>query len=115
MVTTIATRSAFQPKAPCRPCASRHLVGHVEGHIGEQHGKQCDDHATEAELGARLDHLREPEAGPGVACRAMNRVPTRIPAAPAVMVHPRDSPNAGPMKPIGMVKYWKLPRNHSGA
>ena len=34
---------------------------------------------------------------------------------PATIVHPRDRPNAGPMKPIGMVKYWKLPRNHSGA
>ena len=56
-----------------------------------------------------------PRVGPWVACRAMNTVPTRIPAAPATIVHPRDSPNAGPMKPIGIVKYWKLPRNHSGA
>ena len=53
--------------------------------------------------------------GPWVAWSAMNVVPTRMPAVPATIVHARDRPNDGPMKPIGMVKYWKLPRNHSGA
>ena len=56
-----------------------------------------------------------PSVGPWVACRAMKQVPTRMPAAPATMVQTRDRPNAGPMNPIGIVKYWKLPRNHSGA
>src|SRR5215510_1964573 len=56
-----------------------------------------------------------PSVGPWVACRAMNMVPTKIPAVPATIVQARDSPSDGPMKPIGMVKYWKLPRNHSGA
>ena len=31
-----------------------------------------------------------------------------------MIVHPSDSPSAGPMNPIGIEKYWKLPRNHSG-
>ena len=34
---------------------------------------------------------------------------------PATTVQPSDSPSDGPMNPIGIVKYWKLPRNQSGA
>ncbi len=44
----------------------------------------------------------------------MKQVPIRIPVVPAKIVHHRDRPKAGPMKPIGIVKYWKFPRNHSG-
>ena len=45
----------------------------------------------------------------------MNTVPTRMPSVPARIVHHIESPSDGPMNPIGIVKYWKLPRNHSGA
>ncbi len=44
----------------------------------------------------------------------MNSVPTKIPRMPAMIVQPSDRPSAGPMNPIGIEKYWKLPRNHSG-
>ena len=56
-----------------------------------------------------------PIVGPCEAWKAMNRVPTRIPSAPPTIDQPSDSPSDGPMKPMGMEKYWKLPRNHSGA
>jgi hypothetical protein len=38
-----------------------------------------------------------------------------MPMTPATIVQPSDSPSDGPMNPIGIVKYWKLPRNQSGA
>jgi hypothetical protein len=50
-------------EGPVQPLRQQHLVGHVEGQVGEQHGEQCDDHAAEAELGARLNHLRQPQGG----------------------------------------------------
>ncbi len=43
----------------------------------------------------------------------MNSVPNQMPSTPARIDQPRDRPRAGPTKPIGMVKYWKLPRNQS--
>ena len=54
-----------------------------------------------------------PKTGPWVAWKAMNRVPKAMPATPARMDQPSDRPSAGPTKPIGIVKYWKLPRNQS--
>jgi hypothetical protein len=45
----------------------------------------------------------------------MKIVPVRMPSAPATIDQPSESPSAGPTKPIGMEKYWKLPKNHSGA
>src|ERR1700759_3946951 len=44
----------------------------------------------------------------------MNSVPTKTPRTPATIVHTSDRPSAGPMNPIGIEKYWKLPKNHSG-
>src|ERR1022692_1739089 len=43
----------------------------------------------------------------------MNSVPNPIPSVPARIDQPRDRPRDGPTNPIGMVKYWKFPRNHS--
>ena len=54
-----------------------------------------------------------PKIGPWVAWNAMNRVPAAMPSVPARIDQPSDRPSVGPTKPIGMVKYWKLPRNHS--
>ncbi len=45
----------------------------------------------------------------------MNKVPNAMPTAPARIDQPRDRPSEGPTKPIGIVKYWKFPRNHSMA
>ena len=44
-----------------QPGAHQHLVGDVEGHVGEQHGEQRDHHAAVAHLGPGLDHLRQAE------------------------------------------------------
>ena len=38
----------------------QHLIGHIERQIGEQHRNQRYEHAAVAELGAGLDHLRQP-------------------------------------------------------
>lgn len=46
---------------PVQPAGQQYLVGHVEGHVGEQHGEQRDDDAAVTELGPGLDHLRQPE------------------------------------------------------
>src|ERR1700722_2039700 len=43
----------------------------------------------------------------------MNKVPKQMPSAPAKIDQPSDRPSAGPTKPMGIVKYWKFPRNHS--
>ena len=43
----------------------------------------------------------------------MNSVPTAMPRTPARIDQPSDRPSDGPTKPIGIVKYWKFPRNHS--
>ena len=45
----------------------------------------------------------------------MKTVPVRMPSTPARIVHHIDSPSDGPTNPIGIEKYWKLPRNQSGA
>ena len=45
----------------------------------------------------------------------MKVVPMIRPIADATAVQPSESPRPGPMKPIGIEKYWKLPRNHNGA
>ena len=44
----------------------------------------------------------------------MKIVPKPMPRILATMVHRSDRCIEGPMKPIGMEKYWKLPRNHRG-
>ena len=56
-----------------------------------------------------------PSVGPCAAWKAMKTVPVRMPSTPARIVHHIDSPSDGPTNPIGIEKYWKLPRNHSGA
>src|SRR5215813_5960658 len=43
----------------------------------------------------------------------MKRVPNAMPRKPARIDQPSDSPSPEPTKPMGIVKYWKLPRNHS--
>ena len=45
----------------------------------------------------------------------MKTVPVRMPSTPARIVQPSERPSAGPTNPIGIEKYWKLPRNQSGA
>src|SRR3954447_5677080 len=45
----------------------------------------------------------------------MKTVPVRMPRTPATIDHHIDRPSDGPTKPIGIEKYWKLPRNQSGA
>src|SRR5580658_1467225 len=45
----------------------------------------------------------------------MNSVPNQMPSAPPRIDQPSDKPSAGPTKPIGIVKYWKFPRNHNMA
>ena len=66
----------------------QHLIGDIEGHVGEQHGEQRDHDAAVAELGPRLDHLRQAED------RALRGVERHE-------------------QPIGIVKYWKFPRNQN--
>ena len=44
----------------------------------------------------------------------MKMVPITRPMAAATTVQPSDNPRPGPMNPIGIEKYWKFPRNHSG-
>jgi len=44
----------------------------------------------------------------------MNSVPNKIPSTEARAVAPSPSPMPGPMKPMAMVKNWKLPRNQKG-
>src|SRR6516162_8921004 len=44
-----------------QPARHQDLVGDVEGHVGEQGRDERHDDAAVAELGAGLDHLRQPE------------------------------------------------------
>ena len=56
-------------------------------------------------------------ASRGLSCaeehRSVLHAGSDIPSVPARIDQPRDSPSAGPTKPMGIVKYWKFPRNHS--
>ena len=57
----MATSAGVPAERAVQAGAHQHLVGHVERHVGEQHGEQGDDHAAVAQLGPGLDHLRQPE------------------------------------------------------
>src|SRR5215469_1330013 len=114
-VITIATRLAFQPKAPCRPCARSTWSATLKAMYVNSMANSATMTPRKPNWARDWIICGSPSVGPWVACRAMKQVPTRIPAVPATIVHARERPNDGPMKPIGMVKYWKLPRNHSGA
>src|ERR1700750_468900 len=45
----------------------------------------------------------------------MKTGPGGMPSVPARIVHHIERPSIGPTNPIGIEKYWKLPRNQSGA
>src|SRR5258708_5222801 len=111
----MATRLAFERKAPCRRCARSTWSATLKAMYVNSMANSATMTPRKPNWARDWIICGSPSVGPWVAWRAMKTVPTRIPAVPATIVHPRDRPSDGPMKPIGMVKYWKLPRNHSGA